>query len=335
MSDSVTRVILNTRLDPGVQLNDTYEIDERIASGGMGEVYRGHNIQTGDPVAIKAILPELADQEAIFALFKKEATILGRLHHDTIVRYYSFSRDPRLGRPYLAMEFVNGVSLADRMTTAPLTPDEVRKLFTSVADGLAIAHGAGVIHRDLSPDNIILRDGNVGRPKIIDFGIARSANVGEGTLIGGGFAGKFNFVSPEQLGIHGREVDARSDIYSLGLVIAASLRGQPLDMGGSHVDVIEKRTKVPDLSDIDETLRPVIEAMLQPNPDDRPSDAAMVCELLKASSPANQQDGAARAAIGRRPASRALHSRPPARCDSAPPPPCRRARHLPGRTRRR
>ena len=161
MSDSVTRVILNTRLDPGVQLNDTYEIDERIASGGMGEVYRGHNIQTGDPVAIKAILPELADQEAIFALFKKEATVLGRLHHDTIVRYYSFSRDPRLGRPYLAMEFVNGVSLADRMATAPLTPDEVRKLFTSVADGLAIAHGAGVIHRDLSPDNIILRDGNV------------------------------------------------------------------------------------------------------------------------------------------------------------------------------
>ena len=113
MAENVTRVVLNTRLDPGVQLNDTYEIDERIASGGMGEVYRGHNIQTGEPVAIKTILPELADQEAIFALFKKEATVLGRLHHDTIVRYYSFSRDPRLGRPYLAMEFVDSVSLAD------------------------------------------------------------------------------------------------------------------------------------------------------------------------------------------------------------------------------
>lgn len=89
MSDT-TRIMINTRLDPGVQLNDTYEIDERIASGGMGEVYRGHNIQTGEPVAIKAILPELADKEAITALFKK-ATTLGRLHHDTIVRYYSFS----------------------------------------------------------------------------------------------------------------------------------------------------------------------------------------------------------------------------------------------------
>ena len=120
-SDEKTRVVRNnTRLDPGVQLNDTYEIDERIASGGMGEVYRGHNIQTGEPVAIKAILPELAGEEAIFALFKKEATLLGRLHHDTIVRYYSFSLDPRLGRPYLAMEFVDGISLADRIKGAPL-----------------------------------------------------------------------------------------------------------------------------------------------------------------------------------------------------------------------
>lgn len=281
MSDT-TRIMINTRLDPGVQLNDTYEIDERIASGGMGEVYRGHNIQTGEPVAIKAILPELADKEAITALFKREATTLGRLHHDTIVRYYSFSRDPRLGRTYLAMEFVEGVSLADRISQVPLTPDEVRKLFAKVADGLALAHEAKVIHRDLSPDNIILRGGNVGRPTIIDFGIARNANVGEGTLIGGGFAGKFNFVSPEQLGIHNREVDARSDIYSLGLVIAAALRGDPLDMGGSHVEVIEKRSRLPDLSGIDESLRPLVEAMLQPNPDDRPADATVVADWLRA-----------------------------------------------------
>jgi len=298
MSDSVTRVMLATRLDPGVQLNDTYEIDERIASGGMGEVYRGHNIQTGEPVAIKTILPELADQEAIFALFKKEATVLGRLHHDTIVRYYSFSRDPRLGRPYLAMEFVDGISLADRLAAAPLTPSEVRKLFTGVADGLAIAHGAGVIHRDLSPDNIILRDGDVGRPKIIDFGIARSANIGEGTVIGGGFAGKFNFVSPEQLGIHSREVDDRSDIYSLGLVIAAALRGSPLDMGGSHVEVIEKRSKLPDLSDIDPSLRPLLEAMLQSNPDDRPAGASAVSEWLRASASEEQRSASANGGFG-------------------------------------
>jgi len=288
MSDAVTKIMMGTRLDPGVHLNDTYEIDERIASGGMGEVYRGHNIQTGEPVAIKTILPELADKEAIFALFKKEATILGRLYHDTIVRYYSFSRDPRLGRPYLAMEYVDGVSLAERMKSQPLTAEEVRQLFPGIAEGLALAHKAGVIHRDVSPDNIILRDGDVSRPKLIDFGIARSANFGEGTLIGGGFAGKYNFISPEQLGLRNREVDGRSDIYSLGLVIAASLRGTPLDMGGSHVDVIEKRNKVPDLSDIDESLRPLIASMLEPNPDDRPASATAVAELLRTAKPAEQ-----------------------------------------------
>ena len=285
-SDDKTRIVRNNaRLDPGVQLNDTYEIDERIASGGMGEVYRGHNIQTGEPVAIKAILPELADQNAIFALFKKEATILGRLHHDTIVRYHSFSLDPRLGRPYLAMEFVNGISLADRIKGAPLTPGEARKLFVSVADGLAVAHAAGVVHRDLSPDNIILRDGDVSRPKIIDFGISRSTNVGDGTLIGDGFAGKYNFVSPEQLGMLSGEVTDRSDIYSLGLVIAAALRGAPLDMSGSPVEVIEKRRKVPDLSGIDGSLRPLLEAMLQPDPADRPAGAASVADWLRTMAP--------------------------------------------------
>jgi len=154
-------------------------------------------------------------------------------------------------------------------------------LFVRVADGLALAHKASVVHRDLSPDNIILQNGEVGQPKIIDFGIARSATVGGGTLIGGNFAGKYNFVSPEQLGIKNRQVTVRSDIYSLGLVIAAALRGEALDMGGSHVDVIDKRRAVPDVSDVEPSLRPLVESMLQPDPDDRP-ESAQVAEWLRA-----------------------------------------------------
>src|SRR3954454_18156372 len=165
-SDEKTRVVHNSSaLDRGVRLNETYEINESIASGAMGEVYRGHNIETGEPVAVKTVLPELARDEAIFALFKKEGTILGRLNHDAIVRYYSFSRDPKIGRPYLVMEFVAGQSLADRMISAPLSRNDARMLFVRVAEGLALAHKAGVIHRDLSPDNIILRDGDVSQPK--------------------------------------------------------------------------------------------------------------------------------------------------------------------------
>ena len=247
----------------------------------MGEVYRGHNIETGEPVAVKTVLPELARDEAIFALFKKEGTILGRLNHDAIVRYYSFSRDPKIGRPYLVMEFVAGQSLADRIVAAPLSRNEARSVFVRVAEGLALAHRAGVIHRDLSPDNVILHDGDVSRPKIIDFGIARAANVGDRTLIGNNFAGKYNFVSPEQLGMMNGEVTDRSDIYSLGLVMAASLRGKALDMGGSPVEVIEKRRAVPDLSGVDEDLRPLVESMLQPNPADRPESMAHVAEWLR------------------------------------------------------
>ncbi len=158
----------------------------------------------------------------------------------------------------------------------------VNRLCHRLASGLNAAHEAGTVHRDLSPDNIILPGGNVDRAKIIDFGIARSANIGGETLIGGRFAGKYNYVCPEQLGLFGGEVTEQSDIYSLGLVLAAALRGKPLDMSGSQVDVVEKRRSVPDLTDIDESLRPIIEAMLQPDPRDRPASMADIADATRA-----------------------------------------------------
>ena len=264
----------------GTQLSGTYELDERIAAGGMGEVFRGHNIQTGDPVAIKIVLPEFARDAMILSLFRKEASILNHLSHAAIVRYHVFAIDQAIGRPYLAMEFVDGLSLVDMFPQGPMAPADARALLARLASGLAAAHEAGIIHRDLSPDNIILPGGKVGRAKIIDFGIARSATVGGETLLGGVFAGKYNFVSPEQLGMFGAEVTEQSDIYSLGLVMAAALRGAPLDMSGSQVEVIEKRRVVPDLSAIDASLRPILEAMLQPDPRNRPRDMAELGELV-------------------------------------------------------
>ena len=264
----------------GTQISGTYELDERIAAGGMGEVFRGHNILTGDPVAIKIVLPEFAQDQMILALFRKEATVLNHLFHEAIVRYHVFAIDQALGRPYLAMEFVDGVPLGDMFARGPMPPDDARILLARLASGMSAAHAAGVIHRDLSPDNIILPGANVSRAKIIDFGIARSAGIGGETILGGLFAGKYNFVSPEQLGLFGGEVGEASDIYSLGLVIAAALRGKPFDMGGSQVEVIEKRRKVPDLSDIDPDLRPIVEAMLEPDPVDRPSGMAEIARWV-------------------------------------------------------
>lgn len=261
----------------GTQLNGIYEVQKRIAIGGMGEVYVGRVIQTGDRVAIKMILPEHANNELIVDLFRREASTLHNLYHPAIVRYYVFSVDPVLNRPYLSMEFAAGPSLGERMREGPLTENEMTVLRRRIGGGLHAAHQLGIIHRDISPDNIILVDGDVEKAKIIDFGIAKS-QTNEGTLIGSGFAGKLNYVSPEQLGLEGGDVTAKSDIYSLGLVFAEAVVGRPLPMGGSQVEVIEKRRSVPDLSAVPQWIRPLIESMIQPSPADRPADMQAIAD---------------------------------------------------------
>lgn len=277
MNQAVTFQATRPIIPAGTQLNGIYEIDEPIAAGGMGEIYKGHAIQTGDPVAIKLIRSDLAEAEAAFALFRKEAAALHNLYHEAIVRYYVFTVDPALGRPYLAMEFVDGQSLSTILRGGPLAFEAVQRLMQRIALGLYAAHERGIIHRDVSPDNIIIPAGDMARAKIIDFGIARSTRLGdEGTIIGSGFAGKYNYVSPEQLGLFGGEVTPKSDIYSLGLVLAEALLNGPIDMGGNHVEVIDKRRIVPDLEGIDPRLRPLIARMLQPNPADRPASMAEV-----------------------------------------------------------
>jgi serine/threonine protein kinase len=265
------------RLSPGTRLNGIYEIDQPIGLGGMGEIYKGHLVETGDPVAIKMMLHELAENEAAFTLFRKEASALHHIQNDAVVRYYVFTVEPVLRRPYLAMEFVDGRTLSHILHDNGALPFEaVRSLMQRLASGLQSAHQHGIIHRDVSPDNIIIPNGDVARAKIIDFGIARSNQ--HGTVIGSGFAGKFNYVSPEQLGLFGGNVTARSDIYSLGLVLVQALTGQPIDMGGSHVEVVEKRRRVPELGAIDMRFRPLLEKMLQPDPDRRPDSMTAVAE---------------------------------------------------------
>jgi serine/threonine protein kinase len=261
---------------PGTRLNGIYEIDEMIGAGGMGEVYKSHEIQTGASVAIKMLLPEMAENEAALGLFRREAAALHNLPHDAIVRYFLFTVEPVLQRPYLAMEFVNGRSLSDMLEEGPLSFEALVKLMRRIASGLQAAHERGVVHRDVSPDNIIVPLGDVTRAKIIDFGIARSAQFGDKTIIGSGFAGKANFVSPEQVGLYGNEVTAKSDVYSLGLLLFYSLTGQKLDMGGSQFQLVEKRRRVPDLGGVDARIRPLLERMMQPDPANRPASMAEI-----------------------------------------------------------
>jgi serine/threonine protein kinase len=277
MSDRQATHFLPNRLKPGTRLNGLYEIDHLVGIGGMGEIYKGHAIETHDPVAIKLMLPELAENEAALALFRKEASALHHLQHEAIVRYYVFTIEPELRRPYLAMEFVNGRSLsAILQDDGPLSFEAVCSLMGRMAAGLQAAHDCGIIHRDVSPDNIIVPGGDVTRAKIIDFGIARSTQLSESTVIGSGFAGKHNYVSPEQLGLFGGDVTLKSDIYSLGLVLVQALTGRPLDMGGTQFQIVEKRRNVPDLGAVDMRFRPLLERMLQPHPDQRPESMAAI-----------------------------------------------------------
>jgi serine/threonine protein kinase len=269
---------------PGTRLNGIYEIDQMIGAGGMGEVYKCHEIQTGAAVAIKMLLPDMAENDAALALFRREAAALHHLLHDAIVRYFLFTVEPVLQRPYLAMEFVDGRSLSDILADGPLTFEALVKLMRRIASGLQAAHERGIIHRDVSPDNIIVPLGDVTRAKIIDFGIARSTQLGDKTIIGTGFAGKDNYVSPEQVGLYSDEVTAKSDIYSLGLLLFYALTGQKLDMGGSQFQLVEKRRRVPDLGGIDMRIRPLLEQMLQPDPANRPATMAEVANWRIASS---------------------------------------------------
>jgi serine/threonine protein kinase len=262
---------VNRGVPPGTRLNGIYEIDEMIGSGGMGEIYKSHELQTGAAVAIKMLLPDMAENEAALGLFRREAAALHNLPHDAIVRYFLFTVEPILQRPYLAMEFVDGKSLSEMLEAGPLNFETLVKLTRRVASGLEAAHERGIVHRDISPDNIIVPRDDVTRAKIIDFGIARLVQLGDPTIIGSGFAGKENYVSPEQVGMFGGDVTPKSDIYSLGLVIFYAITGQRLDMGGSQFQLVEKRRRVPDLSAVDRRFRPLLERMLQPDPANRPA----------------------------------------------------------------
>ena len=265
-----SRVQPRADVGEGIVLNGTYRIDSLIAQGGMGEVFKGHEIHSGGVVAVKLLRSDMSNSRVALGLFQKEAQILKEISHDAIVRYFLFSFEQSLQRHYLAMEFVDGVSLADLVKQGPLSFDDVSLLRRRIASALFVAHERGIIHRDMSPDNILLPGGKVAQAKVIDFGIARAAEIGGGTLIGGGFAGKYNYVSPEQLGLAGGDVTAKSDIYSLGLVLAECSLGTALDMNGTQAEVIEKRRSVPDLSRLDARLRPLVELMLHPDPAKRP-----------------------------------------------------------------
>ena len=255
-----------TTVGPGVVLNNIYQVKRFLARGGMGEVYEGFNVSTDERVAIKVILPALAADPNVRAMFLREAKTLGNLHHPAVVNYRVAADDPQLNVFYIVTEFIDGAALSDMLAELDATPEQLRRLTRRLAEGLGAAHARGVVHRDMSPDNVLLPDRALDQAKIIDFGIAKDTDPSKGTIIGDGFAGKLGYVAPEQFGDFDRSVGPWTDVYSLGLVILALIQKRNVDMGATLVEAVDKRRAGPDLSMTPDSLRPVLAAMLAADP---------------------------------------------------------------------
>ena len=256
-------------LTPGTVLFGEYEIVNVLGVGGMGEVYRAKHRRLEEHRAIKVMHAELSKKKGASEFFYREAKALLAVRHPAVVHCHDLLSDDE-GRVYLIMEMIEGIPLSKKMNDGPLSPDEVALLGARVSHGLAAAHRKGVIHRDVSPDNIVLPNGRVQEAKIIDFGIAKLLEDGEGTLVDG-FKGKLSYASPEQLGFFGGKIDGRSDFYSLGLVLVAAAQGRPMAMGTSVVEAVDARRSFETLPDaIPVGLRSAIQPLLSLDPDDRP-----------------------------------------------------------------
>ena len=257
------------QIEVGDRLNNIFEVKRFIKAGGMGQVFEGANIRTGERVAIKTLLPAMAADPRTAAMFQREAMTLTRLSHEALVQYRVLAEEPALGVLYIVTEYVDGVDLAETLGQAGRSPEELERLLGRLASGLAAAHRLGAIHRDMSPDNVMLPGGDIHQAKIIDFGIAKDLVGNLPTLVGDSFAGKLSFVAPEQLGEYGGEIGPWTDVYSLALVVLTVAKGQKLDMGGSFADALRKRREEVDVSVAPATLRSLLADMLRADPSDR------------------------------------------------------------------
>ena len=261
-----------------------YEIGELLAEGGHGEVYLGRDQLTGDTVVIKRIKPELITPESEFLTrFRQEGEILSRLNHPNIVRMLDTFHHQ--GQYHIVIEYVPGGSLRQRLKSgAPLEPAQAIAVALELADALGRAHHLGIIHRDLKPENILIADD--GTPRLTDFGVAHLKRQ-EGRLTRtGAILGSPNYISPEI--IQDGEIDGRSDIWSLGVVLYEMLTGRTPFGGGQIVTTLfniinESEPSLLDIRpDLPLPLVNLVHNMLKKEPAQRPASMRQVAAVLEA-----------------------------------------------------
>ncbi|MGL5858691.1 MAG: Stk1 family PASTA domain-containing Ser/Thr kinase [Angustibacter sp.] len=223
-----------TTADPlvGQVLDGRYAVHARIARGGMATVYRGVDQRLGREVAIKVMHPGLAEDESFVRRFTREAQSAARLGHPNVVQVFDQGRHDRL--VYLAMEYVPGRTLRDVMRTAgAMRPGDALDVLEPVLDALAAAHQAGIVHRDVKPENVLIADD--GRVKVADFGLVRVSDATQGHSQTGAVYGTVSYLAPEQ--VNGGMADPRSDVYAAGVVLFEMVTGSKPFSGDTPVQV--------------------------------------------------------------------------------------------------
>src|SRR5438552_3575152 len=300
-------------------LGKSYTVEGEIGRGGMGVVFNARDERLKREVAVKVLPPELAFREEIRLRFLREAETAARLSHPHIVPIHSVGEGPD-GLVYFVMAYVDGESLGAKLKRrGRLPPDEARRIMLETADALGAAHALGIIHRDVKPDNILL-EGSRGRVVVTDFGIAKalSSSTGSATLTATGVAiGTPHYMSPEQAA-GDREIDGRSDIYSLGVVAYQTLAGELPFQAPTVPGILMKQTteRAPLVTDkrpdVPEDLAACVMRSLEKDPDDRWPTADALRRALEARSATMYQPRRSSPARGR-PVSPPGREPPPAR----------------------
>ena len=287
----VPRMAGSVTLDPliGRVLLERYEVLRRIGTGGMGAVYVGRQLAVGRDVALKVLRPDLMSDELVRERFRREAEIVGNLGHPNTVQLIDYGETDD-GLAVMVMELLRGQSLSERlMAHGPLNLDQTLVLGEEVAGSLAEAHTRGLVHRDLKPANIFLAEvGSTVHGKVLDFGIARLLNDEATRLTSTGQVfGTPRYMSPEQALSTG-DVDARSDLYALALILYECLVGRPPFVAQTSIQYLSAHTtQAPpklreEAPDAPERLEALIDACLAKDPDERPSSAEEVGVVLRA-----------------------------------------------------
>ncbi len=259
-----------TTQEPTV-FNDRYELHRQIARGGMADVYLARDLLLDRPVAIKVLFDQFSKDKQFVERFRREAQRAANLNHPNIVSVFDWGEER--GTYFIVMEYVEGRSLAEIIKTeGSIHPDKVAEISSEVAAALSFAHRNGIVHRDVKPGNVLVAPN--GHIKVADFGIARAlTNVQSELTQAGTVMGTATYISPEQA--QGMEIDPRSDLYSLGVMIYEMLSGRPPFAGETPVAVAYQHVQDSPISlraagvSVAESLEAVTMKLLAKNPVNR------------------------------------------------------------------